>query len=212
VPDPTATIDSGDAYAQKLLQDARGVVMPTLPGITRDRVNKLIDLVEAESKLPKSQFAGSLVSDRPLTDADVALGAQLFRGEKRFTAGAPPCMTCHTTAELGGLGGGRLGPDLTTAYSRLEGRKAVAAWLASPPSLTMQPVFKKAPLESDEVLALVAYLKSVAEQGLGEATPPTLPFVLAGCGGAGLVLFAFDFLWRRRFRAVRRPLVEQASR
>ncbi len=209
--DPKAVIDSGDSYAQNLLKEARGVVMPTMPTLTRDRAAKLLDLNEAESKLEKSQFAGTIVSDRPLTAADVELGGALFRGTRRFLKGAPACITCHSTREIGGLGGGLLGPDLTEAYSRLEGRKAIAAWLAAPPSLTMQPVFRDKPLEPDEVLAVVAYLKDVAERGVPAAAPPTLAFVLSGFSGAAAVLVLFDYLWRRRFRDVRRSLVEQSA-
>ena len=36
--------------------------------------------------------------------------------------------------------------------------------------------------------------------------------LLAGCGGAVFLLLLLDFLWRRRFRAVRRPLVTLRSK
>jgi len=209
--DPKAMIDSGDAYAAALLKDARGVVMPAMPGMTRDRAGKLVDLIEAESKLERSQFAGTQVSDRPLTPADAALGRQLFLGERKFASGAPACISCHSSRAIGGLGGGLLGPDLTEVYSRLEGRKALSAWLAAPPSPVMAPVYRRTPLDPDEVLALVAHLQQVAERGEAAAPPPILGFTLAGVGGAALILVVFDFLWRRRFRDVRRSLVERAS-
>ncbi|MBL8842673.1 MAG: cytochrome c [Planctomycetes bacterium] len=209
--DPKALIDSGDSYAQGLLKEARGVVMPSVPGLTRDRAGKLIDLVDAESKLERSQFAGALVSDRPLTPADAALGAELFRGTRRFAAGGPACISCHSNAAIGGLGGGLLGPDLTDAYSRLEGRKALSAWLSAPPSPTMAPIYRSKPLDPDEVLALVAWLQVVAERGDEARSPPMLGFTLAGIGGAALILVLFDFLWRRRFRDVRKSLVERST-
>ncbi|MFO0981315.1 MAG: c-type cytochrome [Planctomycetota bacterium] len=209
---PKAMIDSGDAYAQKIFEEARGVYMPTVPGMTRDRAASLLDLIDAESLLEKSQFLGSQVSDRPLTAADVTAGEALFRGATRIASGAPPCISCHTVNGIGGFGGGSLGPDLTSVYARLEGRKSLAAWLSSPPALTMQPVFGKQPLSAEEVLALVAYLKSVAEQGVAQAQPAALQFMLAGLFGAAAILVLFDYLWRNRYRAVRQPLVEQASR
>lgn len=209
--DPKAMIDSGDSYAQALLKEARGVVMPTVPGLTRDRAGKLIDLIDAESKLERSQFAGTLVSDRPLTPADGALGAELFRGTRRFSAGGPACISCHSNASIGGLGGGLLGPDLTDVYSRLEGKKALSAWLSAPPSPTMAPIYRSKPLDSDEVLALVAWLQVVAERGDEARSPPMLGFTLAGVGGAALILVLFDFLWRRRFRDVRKSLVERST-
>ena len=53
---PKAVIDSGDPYAQQMYEKSRRVLMPTLPGLTRERAEKLLDLIEAESKLEKSQF------------------------------------------------------------------------------------------------------------------------------------------------------------
>lgn len=206
--DPKGTIDRGDPYGQKLLQEARGVYMQAVPGMTRDRAEKLLDLIDHESSLEKSQFSGLQVSDRPLTDLDVLRGERLFRGSLAFESGAPSCISCHTTAGLGGLGGGRLGPDLTASYARLEGRNALAAWLSAPPSLVMQPVYRTKPLTGEEVLALVAYLKATAEKGEAVAPPATLKFLLLGAGGAAVVLVLFDFLWRNRFSSVRKTLVE----
>jgi mono/diheme cytochrome c family protein len=205
--DPKGVIDSGDPYAQKLLQEARGIYMTAVPGLTRARAEKLLDLIDQESKLENSQFAGQSISDRPLTARDVQIGAELFSGKQAFESGGPACISCHDSVRIGGFGGGGLGPDLTSAYSRLEGRRALSAWLSAPPSLVMQPIYKTQPLSSDEVLALVAYLREAAESGEEESEPATLQFLLAGCGSAAVILVLFDFLWRHRYRAVRRPLV-----
>jgi mono/diheme cytochrome c family protein len=207
--DPKAVIDSGDPYAVQIFQEAGGVYMTQVPGIDRTLADKLVALIAAESLLEESQFLGLQISDRPLTDLDVARGERLFLGTDAYLNGAPPCASCHTVAELGGLGGGRLGPDLTSAYARLEGRKALAAWLSSPPSAVMQPVFADHPLDGEEILALVAFLADSAASGSAEAPSGILTFLLLGFGGAAVLLLAFDFLWRRRFRAVRRPLVRR---
>ena len=206
---PKAIMDSGDPYARKLLKDFKGQIMPALPGLTADRAGKLVDLIAAESKLEKSRFAKTLVSDRPLTPEDIVVGRELFIGTTPFERDAPACISCHTTLDVQGFGGGMLGPDLSTAYARLEGRKALAAWLTKPPSLVMAPVFKGHDLQEDEILGLVAYMKSVAEQGATEAESKTLEFLLAGIGSAALLLLSFDYFWRRRYRAVRRPLVSR---
>src|SRR5215510_4516699 len=63
---PQAVLDKGDPYALKLQQEARGVVMPNINGMSKDRAQALLGMVDAESKLPKSQFAGMQISDRPL--------------------------------------------------------------------------------------------------------------------------------------------------
>lgn len=210
--DPKGTIDGGDPYAQEMFRSAKGVYMPTLPGLTRDRVLKLVELIEVESAKEKSRFAGLALSDRPLTSADVVLGRELFSGRRAFASGAPACASCHDVAGLGAFGGGRLGPDLTEVYGRLEGRKALGAWLAAPPSPTMLPVFRNRSLESDEILAVVAYLKDAAEAGAPAGQDGRLLFLLSGFAGAAAILVAFDFLWRGRFRGVRRALVEGATR
>jgi mono/diheme cytochrome c family protein len=207
---PKAKIDSGDPYAQKLFQEARAAYMPAVPGMTVELADKLIGLIEYESALEKSRFAGLAISDRPFTPTDVARGEALFRGSQPFASGAPACLSCHSITGVGGLGGGRLGPDLTGAYARLEGRKALAAWLGSPPSLTMQPIFQRRPLDGEEILALVAYLKAAAETGETQAQSSAFAFVLAGIALTAVLLVAFDFIWRNRFRAVRRQLVARA--
>ena len=205
--DPKGTIDSGDPYGQELLRDSRGVYMTPVPGMTRALAGKLLDLIAAESLLEESQFAGLELSDRPLTDADIARGRELFEGTQKIASGSPACVSCHSVAGLGAFGGGRLGPDLTSAYGRLEGRKALGAWLASPPSPVMQPLFLTHPLESEEILALIAFLKHSAESGVTEARSSRLQFVLSGIGLAALLMVLFDILWRDRFRGVRRLLV-----
>lgn len=210
--DPKAVIDGGDPYAQELFRVAKGTYMPTLATMTRDRAGKLLDLVEVESAKEKSRFAGLQISDRPLTPADVALGRDLFSGRRAFASGAPACAGCHDVAGMGAFGGGRLGPDLTDVYARLEGRKSLGAWLGAPPAATMMPVFRDRPLDGEEILALVAYLKDASEAGAAAGRDGLLLFLLAGLGGAAGILVVFDFLWRGRFRGVRRALVEGSTR
>ncbi len=210
--DPKRVIDSGDADAQALFKEANGLYMPTLPGMTRQRAAALLELIAYESTKEESRFKGLQISDRPLTQHDIDRGQRLFEGTEAIASGAPSCLGCHTIDGTGGFGGGRLGPDLTDAFSRLEGRKALASWLAAPPGLTMQPVFKDRPIEGEEVLALVAYLKSRAEAGPPATKQGPLEFLIAGIAGVMGALVLFDLIWRRRFRAVRRPLVKGTTR
>lgn len=218
--DPKAAIDSGDPYLVKLWNDANAVYMPTPPSITPERVQKLLDLIEAESALEKSQFAGGTLSDRPLTDADIARGRDIFEGTLPLAKGAPACISCHAVEGAPGFGGGRLGPDLTGVFARLGGRKALGAWLTSPQSVTMTPVYRGREMNEQEILGLVAYLKDRAENGSpavlsapADAVPSgagRFEFLVAGVGGLLAILALFDFLWRDRFRSVRRKLVEQS--
>lgn len=209
--DPKKVIDSGDPYALKILKESKGQIMTKIPGFTASMAEKILDVIAVESELEKgkSRFAGVSIPDRPFTPDDIVGGRELFLGQRAFENGAPACVACHTATDLAGLGGGTLGPDLTSSFARLEGRKALGAWLSAPPSLVMQPVFKDHRLEGEEILQVVAYLKSVAESGEAESEDMTLAFLLCGIGGAAALLVICDFAWRRRYRAVRRPLVNK---
>jgi|SRR5215467_3432162 len=209
---PKAMIDSGDPYAAKLQQDARGVVMPNIAGMTPQQAQALFDLIGAESKLPRSQFAGLQISDRPLTARDVEKGKLIFRGEQALSNGGPPCISCHTVKDLTLLGGGRLGPDLTRVYERLQGRKGLAAWLSSPASPTMAPVFKEHAIQSDEILSLIALFEDSAKKGGQDDTTSLLNFFLLGLGGMVVGLISLDALWKQRLRGVRRSLVHKEDR
>ncbi|HSE50130.1 MAG TPA: cytochrome c [Terriglobales bacterium] len=207
---PRAVLDSGDAYAQKMLQDSRGVVMPPPAGMNPQLAAALVDLLDAESKLPRSQFAGVQISDRPFNQQDVALGLALFTGEKRMANGGPACISCHTMKGMTGLHGGRLGPDLTLVYERLQGRKGLGAWLGAPASPTMAPVFKATALSNDEIFAMTALFEHETKQRGHDDQTPLLNFFLLGVGGAVVGLVTFDRIWKKRLTGVRRQLVHRS--
>ena len=209
---PQAMIDRGDAYALKLKQESRDVVMPTINGMTPALAELLLAMIEAESKLPKSQFAGLQISDRPFTQQDVELGKALFMGHKKLANGGPPCVICHTFKGAEGFGGGRLGPDLSRVYERLEGRKAMGAWLYAPATPTMSSTFKKAAMKPDEeILPLLALFESTARAGSEDDRTGTAGFFTVGFVVAAVCLGLFAVIWSGRFRAVRTPLVESST-
>ncbi len=211
LPNPKAMIDAGDPVAVQLFQEARNVLMPPPPGLTPAMTDSLISLIEAESKLEKSRFVGIQISDRPFTAQDVARGRMLVRGETAQVGGGPSCISCHTIRGVGSLGGGRLGPDLTKVYERLQGRKSLAVWLSAPATPTMQAVFRQTPLQAEEVLPIVAYLEDAAQRGGEDTGVGRVTFLLLGLGGAVACLLLMDGAWRNRFRAVRGPLVDAAG-
>lgn len=211
IQDPKALIDAGDPYAAQLVQEARGVIMPALPGMNPALAEALLDLIEAESGLERSEFAGLQLSDRPFTPADVQRGHDLFTGEAPLASGGPPCLSCHSVGGVGALGGGKLGPDLTLVYERLQGRKGLGTWLSAPATPTMQTVFRTTPLASDELKPLLAFFEDAARRR-AEADPVApLTFFLLGLGAAVFGLVTFDMAWQRRFRSVRRRLVEAVT-
>jgi cytochrome c2 len=211
IQNPKAVIEAGDPYAAQLVQEARGVIMPALPGMNQGLAEALLDLIEAESKLDRSEFAGLQLSDRPFTPADVGRGHDLFTGEAPLASGGPPCLSCHSVGGVGALGGGKLGPDLTLVYERLQGRKGLGTWLSAPATPTMQTVFRTTPLATGELEALLAFFEDAAKRR-AEADPVApLTFFLLGLGGAVFGLVSFDIAWQRRFRSVRRRLVEAVT-
>lgn len=211
IQDPRSLIDAGDPYALELQRDARGVVMPTVPGMTPERAKALLALIEEHSRLPKSPFSGQGITDRPFVAGDVELGTRLFLGAQPLARGGPACASCHALATLGGLGGGRLGPDLTRVYERLGNRKAVGAWLAAPATPTMQAIFRQRPLQPEETVALLAVIEDAA-RGAAPAPAPGPGFFLLGFAGMVVGLAALGKVWGWRFRAVRRPLVQGRDR
>jgi mono/diheme cytochrome c family protein len=205
---PKAVIDSGDSYAKQLFDDHRGVLMPVMPDPTAARCESILKLIDAESKLERSQFAGAGTSipDRPFTDEEIDKGHELFVGLTRLSNGGAPCLACHSVQGAYATGGGMLGPDLTQVFNKLQGRKGLAAWLSSPATPTMQPIYKKHPLTDDEILHLVAYLEK-AKEGREEVSTYRFNFFLIGLAGTAGGFVLFDYIWRRRFGTVRRTLV-----
>jgi len=205
---PKAMIDSGDPYAAQLVQDAPGhMVMPTVAGMSPDLANALLDYIEGGTAAEKPQPAGAAISDRPFAAADVALGRQLFLGEQPFANGGPACVSCHTLGTISGLGGGRLGPDLTNVFDRLGGRSGLGAWLSTPPTPTMQSVFGKRALQPEEIFSLLAVIDDANNRSQPANQSSILKFVAFGFGGmlAGLALL--QLAWRGRIRSVRRSIV-----
>ena len=209
---PKAMIDSGDPYAAQLLQDAHGLVMPNIGGMTPDLASALLDVISGSPGPAKSELAGVTISDRPFTASDVVIGQQIFLGERRLANGGPACASCHTLGTIGGLGGGRLGPDLTQVFDRLGGRKGLGAWLSAPPTQTMQSVFRNHALQPEEILPLLAVIDDASKRGRPADASSMAKFVLFGFSGMLVGLALLQLAWRGRFRSVRRTIVRAQVR
>jgi mono/diheme cytochrome c family protein len=212
IEDPEAVLNSGDPYASQLKKEANGIVMPKMPGVTPEMAKALLDMIEVESKLPKSSLAGVAVSEQPFTPGDIFTGTEIFLGKRRLSQAGPPCVSCHTLGSIGSFGGGRLGPDLTLVYQRLGGRKSLGAWLSAPATPTMQSVFRNHSLQKEEILPLLAVFEDSSRQSQPANTTSQMRFFLAGFAGAVLGLAFMGWIWRGRIRTVRRALVSSAQR
>lgn len=152
---------------------------------------------------PAPESSATVVESLPVGDPIV--GKALFTGTRRFANGAPPCMACHSVAGIGALGGGALGPDLTTARERY-GEAGLAAIVQTLPFPTMQPIFGSRPLTPDEQ----AHVRTFLMQAV--AARPTRAVGRLGIlavAGAVLLLLPIRITWRRRLEGVREPLLRR---
>jgi mono/diheme cytochrome c family protein len=172
--------------------------------------NALLDLIDSESRKETSDFAGSVQVDMPeLTVEDARRGREYFFGTLSFKSKAPACIGCHTLNSIPGYlgGGGRLGPNLSDAYNRLGEQRGLSAWLMAPPQPTMNPIFMQHPLDEQEVLALVAYLKVASTNenkpnaaGMGNFFIVCLLLVIA-------LFLLFGSFWSTRFTGIRIKMI-----
>lgn len=205
--DPSAMIASGDPYATELKQQAHGIVMPTIPGMTPELANALLDLIEAGGPSAHGSALPAARSQRPFTSQDITFGTELFLGERRLANGGPPCVSCHSLGAMGGLGGGRLGPDLTNAFDRLGGRRGLGTWLSSPPTTTMQSIFGAHALKPDEIHALLAVINAAGTRSRPPGRSSIFIFLAWGLGGMLVSLVVLQIAWRGRLRSVRRSII-----
>ncbi|MCC7325389.1 MAG: c-type cytochrome [Burkholderiales bacterium] len=137
---------------------------------------------------------------------DPEIGKELFTGAARFRNGGPPCMACHSVAGIGALGGGQLGPDLTTVVTRLGGVAALRAFVGGSPTPTMSAIWSRTPITTGERDDVVAFL---AQAALFQR-PAQAMWQLAGLSALGLVILLaiIGWVWRGRLRdGVRRPMI-----
>jgi len=207
--DPPAMIAGGDPYALKIQQESRGMVMPKVDGMDRARAEAILDFIKKESEEEGFHSTAVPVATKLFTAEDIARGRAIFLGAQKLEKGGSPCVFCHHVSNLGGLGGGRLGPDLTKVYERLGGQKNLDAWLQAPATTTMQPMFQQYPLTSQEIPTLVAFLEDSATTGDPANAVGLLYFFLLALGGTVVGLISFDTAWKHRFRSVRSALVHK---
>lgn len=132
-------------------------------------------------------------------------GEALFAGTLHLANRGTPCFGCHSAGRTGLLGGGVLGPDLTQVADRYG--TGLPAALAGIPWPTMAPIFSRHPLTPQEQADLLAFFQSMSGQQPVDREWVVLALSLAGLVGA---LAVIGFVWRRRLRGVRRPMVERA--
>ncbi len=194
---PDRVLAENDPIATELLAQYDNLAMPNL-GLTDAEVVSVIAFLDTGQTSGETIQAG---------DADA--GKNLFTGATRLSNGGPSCRACHGSAGIGGLGGGKLGPDLTLAYTRFEENFGDGSVLISWPetSRTMMPIFSDKPLTAEEKADLLAFFE---ESAAGRTQRQTEVIgLLAGLSVAGMVVLMglAALVWRRRLTKVRQPMV-----
>ena len=204
IAEPDLMLAEGDPIAVDMLAEFNDIPMPNL-SLTDLEVTSLVAYLgsgaaPAVDPDPVQPVAGPI-------QPNAAIGKSLFEGSNRFDNGGPPCLACHSIAGIGALGGGALGPDLTGAYGKF-GEAGMASVLATTPFETMSPIFDDQPLTDEEQAHLSLFLSRAAVSKRTAASVGQL--ALLGLVGAVFLLMVMQFLWRRRLREVRRPMVARS--
>lgn len=200
---PDAMLAKKDPVATELLHQFRDVPMPN-QGLKTSDINAILAYLATAAAQPSAPATEP--ASAPAVQGNPEIGKDLFTGVVRFQNGGPPCMACHSVGGIGALGGGQLGPDLTTLVARFGGAAGVDAFVAGMPTPTMKAVWSKFPLTTEERASVVAFL---AQAGVSQR-PAEAIWQLAGLAALGVViLLAIAGLnWRNRLRfGVRRPMM-----
>ena len=209
VRDPAAVIASGDPIAKQLVEEY-GAAMPNL-GVSDAQLAALVAFLGFEQQPPTETTPTETTptEPEPLPAGDADRGKLLFEGSDRFAAGGPPCLSCHSVAGVGALGGGQLGPDLTGAFAKYGGEKGLQAVLDAVAFPTMAPIFSRRQLTATERADLAAFLESAAD----DQRPARQAGKLVGIsvGAAAVIALLALVVWRRRLYGVRRSLVNRST-
>jgi mono/diheme cytochrome c family protein len=191
-------IKSGDTAAVAIYNEYNKIQMPD-NRLSNEQILSVIEYIKetdrATSATVKSNPNDSIALgsiepkvqidslDMQYTTENISGGRDLFNGYKRFINGASPCISCHNINDQSIMGGGKLAIDLTGAYLKL-GPAGIKAILINPPFPAMKTAMLTHDLTQDEIQALTALLRSVAESnGSNKVTD-----------SGGLIFFTFGFV------------------
>jgi mono/diheme cytochrome c family protein len=223
ISDPNKMLAEGDPIANQLLQEFNNLPMPNM-GLSETDVLAVLAYLESQAgeatPVPAGEAtsvqAGEAATPQPAQEpaapaaslGNPQTGRIVFIGERKLANGGPACVSCHSVDQVGALGGGTLGPDLTNVYSRYGGEAGLAAALNGLPFPTMQGVFAGKPLTAEEQADLLVFF---AEADQATATPPNNSFVWIGLGGFVVLGLLGQFTWRKRLTGVRKSLLGGAK-
>lgn len=199
VQESQSLVQEGDPIAVELFNKFRKKKMPD-HDLSAQEVIALFQYIDSGAQGAAKKEFKSVVE---ATVLDQKLGQEYFLGTKKFSNGAPACLSCHSAGNVGALSGGILGPNLTNAYSSF-GDKGLSKVLTNVSFPTMQPIYSKHQLNEEEVFQVKSFLYKVdREENINDGS--TKKFLFLGLIGFLLVLGLFDLMWRSRRKGSRRP-------
>jgi mono/diheme cytochrome c family protein len=201
---PITVKNSGDPTAIQLYKKYAPEEMPDQM-LSAEQIDQLLALIEQHSKTKKPFVPTSGRLARRPTHQDVPAGKRLFTGQTKLAQGGASCISCHSVTDIGALGGGALGPDLTDLnrrYTEVE----LASMLKAPAFPTMSKLFANHALTNEEVVKLYAYLQSVRSH-TPDLHESGMRYVSVCIAGVLVVLTGLGIRGRGRLRGVRKGLV-----
>lgn len=176
-------INSGDAEAVRIFEEYDKVVMPDQE-LSDAEINAVFDFIKIKSPAISEVTAQETVEEEVIpfepTESDIAMGQDLFSGERRFENGGPSCIYCHNLATDRIIPGGLLAKDLTTVFSRMGGDAGLTAILNAPPFPAMTEAYKNKSMTRAEIFAVTAFLKQVEKESGTESATAISPLLVYG--------------------------------
>lgn len=204
IPSATSMKSAGDPESIKLFNKYVPEEM-TDQMLAPAQIDQILDLIQQLTEKKKTFIPTSGRLSRRPVPADIPAGRRLFTGQTKLRNGGAACVSCHSVAGLGFLGGGAFGPDLT-AVNRRYTEVELASILKAPAFPTMSKLFATHTLTNEEVVKLFAFFRSVRLRPAG--TPiSTSRYLTLGTAGAALIFGLMGFTWRGRLRGVHESIV-----
>ncbi len=144
------------------------------------------------------------------TEADIAMGMNLFQGKERFENGGVACIACHNVVNNQLVPGGKLAKDLSNVWER-SGKAGIKGVLTGLPFPAMKQSYENHPLTDKEIFYLLSFFKNSSENLVYQNKRDNDNFLLYGGVGAFLVFGALiTLLWiDRKRRSVKHDIFER---
>jgi len=200
-------VKSGDSSAVSIFNEFNKVIMPD-QNLSDTQIINIINYIKEKSTTVSTT---DVVVTPPFTlinslgfnldqagKEDVNFGRQYFTGEKRFTNGGPPCLSCHNVVKDQLISGGLLSKDLTNAFTRLNAA-GVDAIISSPPFPIMRTAFTEKEITLDEKYYLLTFLKQTDKDAIYQhPVNYDKKFIYSGIVGVVILMGFFGLVWSNR--------------